>query len=497
MPGLVTIKGPVNGENSLIYGERTVKCWTNAMQAAIAPQPLDLAKYKGSVVSVSGRLHGDLWEASFNETVEEEGFQEIEGTVVGFNIIEASRGRIRCYRHGIVEAWFSPLNLSDYMGLTITVTGKLRGNTLYRANVVRVPDRTPGGDHEKEARSLNDLLRIRAANRQKIEAVNRNLGTALGHKWTNGQNTHRPSIIIFVPLKLPRTLVPNAEKVPDTLEDPATGVWCLTDVVTGGKASPDELDPQPELSEENQRVIQELRSGRIGLIGGIQLAVFEGGPIGRAIFGTAGIAVRHRGNGALGLLTNQHVADVPGRQIYHPRHFVVPVGVTHSTREFSPDEAWYQGVIDERRSWVRCDCGFVEVDQELSDLVQSGLHAIGNTGALLRIDQDAFDIIGQRVISVGRTRGVQRGTVVAYAYEFNDGFFSDYTDLLIIGEDGNAFSDHGDSGKIIVTDDEHHRPVGLLWGGWQERLRHDRQQENWTYAIDLGKVLDLLNLDLL
>jgi len=26
----------------------------------------------------------------------------------------------------------------------------------------------------------------------------------------------------------------------------------------------------------------------------------------------------------------------------------------------------------------------------------------------------------------------------------------------------------------------------LLWGGWQERLRHGREQENWTYAIDLG-----------
>jgi hypothetical protein len=33
-------------------------------------------------------------------------------------------------------------------------------------------------------------------------------------------------------------------------------------------------------------------------------------------------------------------------------------------------------------------------------------------------------------------------------------------------------------------------------GGWQERLRHGRKQENWTYAIDLGKVLDRLNLEL-
>ena|GEM_PF-7049968 len=60
---------------------------------------------------------------------------------------------------------------------------------------------------------------------------------------------------------------------------------------------------------------------------------------------------------------------------------------------------------------------------------------------------------------------------------------------------------HGDlwnaSFEDVITDDDAHRPVALLWGGWQERLRHGREQENWTYAIDLGKVLDRLNLELL
>lgn len=92
---------------------------------------------------------------------------------------------------------------------------------------------------------------------------------------------------------------------------------------------------------------------------------------------------------------------------------------------------------------------------------------------------------------------MQRGTIVAYAYEFYDDYFSVYTDLLIIGEDGRAFSWKGDSGKIIITDDAEHRPIALLWGGWQERLRQGHQQEVWSYAIDLGKVLDVLKLDLL
>ena len=58
-----------------------------------------------------------------------------------------------------------------------------------------------------------------------------------------------------------------------------------------------------------------------------------------------------------------------------------------------------------------------------------------------------------------------------------------------------AFSDHGDSGKIIVTDDSAHNVVALLWGGWQKRLRRGKMQEDWTYAIDINYVLDLLVVD--
>ncbi len=75
--------------------------------------------------------------------------------------------------------------------------------------------------------------------------------------------------------------------------------------------------------------------------------------------------------------------------------------------------------------------------------------------------------------------------------------WSVYTDLLVIGEHpGGAFSDHGDSGKIIVTQSGN-RPLALLWGGWQGRLRKGYEQENWTYAIDIGKVLDYLEVDIM
>jgi hypothetical protein len=37
--------------------------------------------------------------------------------------------------------------------------------------------------------------------------------------------------------------------------------------------------------------------------------------------------------------------------------------------------------------------------------------------------------------------------------------------------------------------------VALLWGGWQKRLRRGKMQEDWTYAIGINYVLDLLDVD--
>ncbi|TKJ38544.1 hypothetical protein CEE37_12320 [candidate division LCP-89 bacterium B3_LCP] len=496
MKELDLIQGKVVESNVLRIQERLIHCWTNAMQAAITPQPLDLSQNMGEIVEVSGHLHGDLWEAHFEKVVSQEGFQEITGIVVGPNEIEGPDGIVVCYRHGMAESWYGPLNLFEYMGKTITVAGELRNGELYRAYIVKVPAPEVTMDPAKEAENLNDLLRIREANREKIEAVNGNLGTALGFKWTSGQKTDHPSVIIFVPQKTASLLVPDAEKAPETLET-EDGKWCFTDVVTGGKTEELESIVPPEISEQNKMIVQELKSGQIGLIGGIQLAAYVNGDNQRGYVGTAGIAVRHRETQKKGFLTNQHVADAPGRYIYHPWHNNFYIGMTYSGREYEEDETWYDGTIDEENSRVRCDCGFVAVSEYLEPYLRPGLHAIGDTGELLRINPDSMDIIDQKVISIGRTRGVQRGTIVAYAYEYYDDEYSLYTDLLIIGEDGKAFSWKGDSGKIIVTDDENHRPVALLWGGWQERLRHGGEQEIWTYAIDLRKVLDILDLELL
>ena len=78
------------------------------------------------------------------------------------------------------------------------------------------------------------------------------------------------------------------------------------------------------------------------------------------------------------------------------------------------DETWYDEVIDEMYAYVRCDCGFFEVDAFLSGFVKPGVRATGDTGTLL----STMDIIVQKVISVVRRRGIQPGTIIAYVYEY-------------------------------------------------------------------------------
>ena len=119
---------------------------------------------------------------------------KITGKVISSNVISGLDGDVDCYQHGMVERMYLPLNLLEYYGKTITVAGMLRGRSLYRARIVEVPLTQALGDPSKEAKSLKDLLVIRAANREKIEAVNGNLGTALGFKWANGQQTEHPCI---------------------------------------------------------------------------------------------------------------------------------------------------------------------------------------------------------------------------------------------------------------------------------------------------------------
>ena len=347
-----------------------------------------------------------------------------------------------------------------------------------------------------EAKSLRDLMRIRGHNRVLLDSVNGNLGSALGFKKRTGEAspTVNPAIIVFVPFKVNPKWLPESERLPKKLAGP-DGLWCELDVVEGGKA--EEETPVPEDVGE---LAERLRGWDEQIWVGSQISHWSERP-GFFSMGTIGAFVKKRGTGKLGILTNYHVGvreDGQKQVLIHPLPWATPLATTQEAIAEVPDEKWYGSVSDEPNTWVRADCAYAPIVDGFNKAdLNPWMMGVGKLGPVKEISLDDMSIIGQKVLRVGRTTGLRTGTVVAFGYEYADEpQKSGYTDLLIIGDDGKPFSTHGDSGSLIVTNDAEHRPVALLWGGWQEKLRTGYAQENWTYAIALTRVLDALKIDL-
>lgn len=347
----------------------------------------------------------------------------------------------------------------------------------------------------KQAENLEELMKIRAHNRSLLDSFNGNLGTALGFKKYTGDNTisQEPAILVFVPVKINPKWIPGSQLIPKKLEHP-DDLWCPLDVVEGGKAETE--DPVPEDVSE---IAEALRGWSEYVWPGSQISHWVDPAEGRYSTGTLGAFVRDRMSGEPGLLTNQHVGIEPGKKLYHPVPWGTHVATTLRTELYVEDQHWYGPYSDEPRTYVRIDCAFAPLTGSLSSTdINPELLSVGKMGPVLEIDLKSMDIIGQKVIRLGPTTGLRKGTVVAFGYEFLDnGESTVYTDLLIVGEPGKPFSAHGDSGSIIVTDDDNLNPAGLLWGGWQEKLRTGFAQENWSYGIALSRVLDVLNIEII
>ncbi len=352
-----------------------------------------------------------------------------------------------------------------------------------------------------EAKSLEDLMRIRAHNRQFLDDINGNLGTAVGFKKrTDEPLSKEPAIIVFVPYKINPKWIPQAQLIPEKLEGP-NGLWCVLDVVEGGKS-----ETEKEVPPAVGKLAERLRGWDDQVWAGSQITHWVDQNARKYSIGTLGAFARSRYDDALGFLTNQHVGIGPGQRLYYPVPWGTHLGTTQRTIEFVADENWYGPLIDEPATFVRVDCAFVRLTASfnLSDINtnllmrEDQLSHEGQLGPVKNISLDDMSIIGQKVLRVGRTTGLRRGTIVAFGYEYKEemDIYTRYTDLLIIGDDGIPFSTHGDSGSLIVMDNEDLNPIGLLWGGWQEKLRTGHAQENWTYGSSLSRVLDALEIDL-
>jgi hypothetical protein len=370
------------------------------------------------------------------------------------------------------------------------------------------------------ATCLKDLIKIRHANRKYIDKLNGNLGSALGFKRPSGEAvTNEPAILIFVPRKIDPKWLDTSQVIKKELKGPG-GLTCPTDVVEGGKsvetavwvrdqeteedypASVESITGGVPLTDAQLALREKLRGWTKKVMPGAQLAGVDSK--GASYYGTLGCFARDA-EGFIGLITNHHVADRVDNLLYFPEANAREIAYVSRVLETISDEERFGDIVNEPNVDYVLDCAFAYLSSTIDDAeIEPRLPTISAHGELeykkigkpLELDLDTMGPVGAEVVGVGRTRSFQRGMINAFAYEWADEKnHSSYTDYLIVGEDGNEFSDPGDSGKLIVTR-QGLRPVGLLWGGWREQLRHGRQ-ENWTYAIDINMVLQKLDVEIL
>ncbi len=372
-----------------------------------------------------------------------------------------------------------------------------------------------------QASNLKDLFKIREYNRAKIDSINGILGYALGRK--NG--TGDPAILFFVDKKIKKKWMPSKDMIPSTLET-NDGLFCPTDVINSSLTQFD-----------SNKVVDLVTLKNTGQYGAINArALFGYRPLshpskydlldrlkGDAETITPGARIAFNDSadspswatlacfaknsaGKPGFITNQHVGQKKGNKIYFPEMAGTYVGKVISTICSIPNKERFPGLLENSAGNYRIDASFVElapglssndsIDYRLPVLDEKNNIKMATLGEPYKLDLDTMGPIGMEVIGVGQTRSFQKGKIfaIAYCYAIKEKESADY---LIIGEDGDDFSDPGDSGKLIVTADGKYQPIALLWGGWFEKRRQGFGQENWTYATDINVILDKLGLSIL
>ncbi|XP_057971568.1 protein NARROW LEAF 1-like [Malania oleifera] len=361
--------------------------------------------------------------------------------------------------------------------------------------------RLPSG---QQATTLLELMTIRAFHSKILRRVS--LGTAIGFRIRRGVLTDIPAILVFVARKVHRQWLSHIQCLPAALEGPG-GVWCDVDVVEFSYYGAPAPTPKEQLYTE---LVDGLRGSDPCIGSGSQVASQE-------TYGTLGAIVKSRtGNRQVGFLTNRHVAvdlDYPNQKMFHPLPPSlgpgVYLGAVERATSFITDDLWY-GIFagTNPETFVRADGAFIPFSEDFNIAnVTTSVKGIGEIGDVNIIDLQSpiSSLIGRQVVKVGRSSGLTTGTIMAYALEYNDEkgicFF---TDFLVVGENQQTFDLEGDSGSLILLmgeNGEKPRPVGIIWGGTANRgrlkLKVGQPPENWTSGVDLGRLLDLLELDLI
>ncbi|KAI4992587.1 hypothetical protein ZWY2020_057789 [Hordeum vulgare] len=298
----------------------------------------------------------------------------------------------------------------------------------------------------QQATTLLDLMIIRAFHSKILRRFS--LGTAIGFRIRKGTLTDTPAILVFVARKVNKKWLRPTQCLPAALEGPG-GVWCDVDVVEFSYYGAPAPTPKEQLYDE---LVDGLRGSDPSIGSGSQVASLE-------TYGTLGAIVKSRtGNKQVGFLTNRHVAvdlDYPNQKMFHPLPPNLGPGV-------------YLGAVERATSFI-------------TDDVWYGIYAGTNPAQAIR---------------QGPLWHMLLNTTMRRAYAF--------LPTSCRRENQQTSDLEGDSGSLIILtgqDGEKPQPIGIIWGGTANRgrlkLKSGQGPENWTSGVDLGRLLDLLELDLI
>lgn len=274
---------------------------------------------------------------------------------------------------------------------------------------------------------------------------------AVGYKQKEGKLTDEPAIVIFTTKKEAAKDCPADERIPAYLDGIPTDVIELPDFQT--------------YQGEQSGIVNQQKFRPVP--GGAEIYMpnspFSGG------FCTLGMFVhslREQDNeNDIYLLANAHCFPRPDQSIFQPESFESQDLIAYASRTVNSEL----------------------VDGGIAQMLYNGEAAtneIIGIGAPLGSYELSMNNIGDLVVKSGRTTGTTVGRI-AYLYADAD----DKRDQIIIADVDSAFSDHGDSGSVVLMQggEYRHHVIGLLWGG----------ALNYTILSPIFAVCDELQISLI
>lgn len=252
---------------------------------------------------------------------------------------------------------------------------------------------------------------------------------AIGYKTMNGAPNENLAIVVFTTDKKPPREVPPHQWIPPFLEG------YPTDVVESPKFAPYQQSEMPLINRQKLRPVP----------GGAEIYMpnspFTGGLCTLGMFAHSTRAQDDPSE--IYLLANAHCFPRGDQVIFQPE--------SHEP--------------DDRIAYASRIVNSPLVDGGIARLLDNGLaktDEILGIGAPLGRYEAEFSDIGTRVVKSGRTTGV---TIGAIAYLHADA--DEKKDQMIVTDIDTAFSDHGDSGSVILMEEgeRRHYVTALLWGG--------------------------------